>query len=236
MFSIQERLGIASEPIMGAGWQWACMLRSSIPAIVKSFDAEKQTCVVQIAIMEDVLLPPAPTPSNPNPDTTTNVPTDIAIKPLEDVPILMMRVPGWSITLPITEGTECLLIFSDACIDGWWQTGDVSVQYDRRRHDLNDAIALFGPWSQKNALSNYSTDSLQLRSDDGSVVIDMKTEQITIQAPLTQIASQGGTPLALVNQNLITWITGTLIPALAAKGITVSPPPANCVTTTVKGQ
>lgn len=236
MFSIQERLGLPTEPIDGAAWQWACALRSSIPGIVVSFDPVKQTCVVQPSTQEIVLLPPPSTPQNPSPGTTQNIPTSVSIEPIQDVPIIMMRVPGWSITFPITPGTECLLIFSDMCIDGWWQNGGVNAQYDRRRHDLSDAIALFGPWSQPNVLSDYSTNSLQIRSDDKSILIDLTSGQITIQAPAVQILENGGTPLAVVSKPFLDWVTTTLLPALASHSITVATPPSNSLTTVLKAQ
>jgi Phage protein Gp138 N-terminal domain len=259
MLSIQERLSLLTEPIEGAAWQWACALRSSIPGIVKSFDPVKQTCVVQPVIQEIVLLPPPVTAQVPNPGSTQNIPTTVSIEPIQDVPIVMMRVPGWSITLPITEGTECLLVFSDMCIDGWWQSSQVSPPFDRRRHDLSDAIAIFGPWSQPNTLSDYSTDSIQIRSDDKSVIIELTPtninitapDQITISAPtvqinastqaiiqaaLTELMASGGTPLPLINNGLMAWITSVLLPALAAHSITVAAPPSTVVTTTVKAQ
>jgi hypothetical protein len=174
VYSIQERLGLQTEPVQGAAWQWACALRSSVPGIVLSFDSVKQTCVVQVAIQEVVLNPPPGAPTvNGLVDTSQNVPTTVSIKPLQDVPIAMMRVPGWSLTLPITAGSECLLIFADTCIDGWWQNSNVQPPYDRRRHDLSDAIALFGPWSQPKVLANYSTTAMQLRSDDQTVMVSL---------------------------------------------------------------
>ena len=218
MISIQERLGLLTEPIEGAAWQWACMLRSSIPGIVVSFDSDKQTCVVRPAIQELVYLP-APGATN----TTQNIPTSVSIDPLQDVPICMMRVPGWSITLPITTGTECLLLFSDACIDGWWETGQVSAQYDRRRHDLSDAIALFGPWSQPNKLTGYSTTSLQIRSDDQSILIDLAVSAITIKAPSVVVTSGSGTPSPVMTGAWQTWFTTYVLPHITT-GVIPSPP------------
>ena len=151
MYSIPQRLGLECNEIEGAIWQWSCMMRSAIPGIVKSFNSIKQTCVVQVAIREYIMLPGPPSPLYPKPDDHKKIPTSKAIPPLEDVPIIMMRVPGWSITLPIVEGTECLLIFADTCIDGWWQNSGVQASWDRRRHDLSDGFALFGPWSQPNS-------------------------------------------------------------------------------------
>lgn len=192
MLSIQERLSIPTEPIAGAAWQWMCALKCATVGKVISFDPVKQTCVVQPVTQEIMLLPPPATPQNPSPGATQNIPTAVTINPLQDVPISMMRVLGWSMTLPITEGTECLLIHADNCIDGWWQSGQISPQLDRRRHDLSDAIALFGPWSQPNKLTNYSTTSMQLRSDDLSVVVDLGNTGATITAPEITIEASAG--------------------------------------------
>ena len=186
MLSIHERLSILTEPIEGNAWQWACMLRVAIPGQVVSFDTDRQTCVVQPLIQEIVLLPP---PGSTN--STQNIPTPTTIKPLQDVIPIMMRVPGWSLTFPIVAGTECLLIFADMCVDGWWQSGGVQPQFDRRRHDLSDAFALFGPWSNPNKLANYSTSSVQLRSDDQTVMIELTPSEINITAPTLNINTTG---------------------------------------------
>jgi hypothetical protein len=235
MYSIQERLAIETEPFEGQAWQWACKLRCATPGIVVSFDPIKQTCVVQPAIQEFVLLPPPATPQNSSPGTTQNIPTSVTIEPIQDVPIIMMRVPGWAITLPITVGTECLLIFGDNCIDGWWDNGGVNAQFDRRRHNLSDAMALFGPWSQPNKLSNYSTSSMQIRSDDQSVIIDLAVGQIAVTAPVVKVES-GGTPLPLMSQNFLTWFTTYVEPFLTSKGFTGPPPPMNSITSVLKAQ
>lgn len=187
MLSIQERLSLLTEPVSGAAWQWACMLKVAQPGIVISFDPDKQTCVIQPAIQDIVLLPPPVSSQSPAPGTSQNIPTSVAIKPIEDVPIMMMRAGGWSVTFPIVPGTECLLIHADMCIDGWWQNSGVNAQYDRRRHDLSDAFALFGPWSQPNNLTGYSTSSMQIRSDDKSVLIELAPGTINITAATVNV-------------------------------------------------
>jgi hypothetical protein len=231
--SIQERIGVGTEPIEAALWQWACMLRTATPAKVVSFDPDAQTCVVQIATQEQVFLPPPG--NNPHPGTTQNVPTWDTIPNLEDVPILMMRVPGWSITLPITEGTECLLIFADACIDGWYQSGNVSPQFRRRRHSLSDGFALFGPWSHPNKLSNYSTNSMQIRSDDQTVMIELAAGTVNINAPAINLKNIG-TPLPLMNDTFYQWYVTNIQPFLVSKGYAGPPIPAGSETTILKGQ
>lgn len=251
MLSIQERLGIPTEPIAGAAWQWMCMLRCATVGKVVSFDADAQTCVVQPVTQETVLLPPPATPQNPSPGVTQNIPTAVSISPIQDVPIFMMRVPGWSMTLPITAGTECLLIHPDNCIDGWWQSGQISPQLDRRRHDLSDAIAFFGPWSQPNKLANYSTTSMQLRSDDQTVVVDLAVGQITITAPTVAVnatkvvnvtapavktIASGGTAQPLVNQTWLTWYETNIQPFLVEKGYIGPVMPTGSATTVFEAE
>lgn len=243
MLSIQERLGLLTEPVEGAAWQWACWLRSSIPGIVQSFDAATQTCTVRIAIQEVVLKPPPATSQNPSPGTTQNIPVSVTIDDLENVPIIMMRVPGWSITFPITQGTECLILFSDMCIDGWWQNSGVQSQFDRRRHDLSDAIALFGPWSQPNKLSNYSTTSLQIRSDDQTVMVELTSSSILIKAPevdivspLIKAKSPSGTPNPVVTQAFLTWFETVYMPSVSYVGSPPTPPTTGLLTTVLEAE
>ena len=64
----------------------------------------------------------------------------------EDLPILI-DVPVWfpgSYTYNVYEGDECLVVFADRSIDGWYQTGDVSNPISARRHNLSDGIAFVG--------------------------------------------------------------------------------------------
>lgn len=236
MLSIQERLAIHTEVIEGHAWQWACMLRCAIPAIVESFDPVAQTCVVTPVIQEIVLKPAPQTSQGFSPGTIQNIPTSETIEPIQDVPIIMMRTPGWSITFPIVKGTECLLIFSDMCIDGWWKNGGITAQYDRRRHHLSDAFALFGPWSQPNKLTNYSMSSMQLRSDDQSVVIDLSSSGVTITGPAISAIAEGGTSQFLMTGSWETWFVTNILPFLISKGYAGPNPPTNSVTTILKGE
>ncbi|WP_457849452.1 hypothetical protein, partial [Staphylococcus aureus] len=54
-----------------------------------------------------------------------------------------------------------------------------------RMHDLSDGFAILGFRSQPRALSNISTTSAQLRSDDGATFIDLNpgTGEIKVVAP-----------------------------------------------------
>jgi hypothetical protein len=176
------RLKISQEQWNRLRWQLMCDLRVAIPAVIQSFDAEKQTVTVQPAIRENMLFNSVPTPQD--------------LPPLKDIPIIIPRAGGFSITLPVTAGDECLVVFADMCIDAWWQSGGTSnVQPDRRRHDLSDGFAILGCWSQPSVLTSYETDSLQIRSDDGNKVIEVADDAINISvfdSSPVNIVTQGG--------------------------------------------
>lgn len=152
-------------------------LRVAVPAIVQSFDAEKQFVTVQIAIREQIRTPYGP--------------QNTEISPLYCIPIAPFRAGGFAFTLPIQAGDEGFLIFCDMAIDLWKARGGVQNQLVMRRHDLNDSFFLPGGWSQPRVLENYSTTSAQLRSDDGSVVVDVAASGITLTAPKVTINSSG---------------------------------------------
>lgn len=157
-------------------WQMLCGLRVACPGIIQSFDPVKQTVSVQLAIRENILLNLIRTPT--------------AIAPLIDVPIVLPRAGNCTLTMPIQQGDECLVIFGDMCIDGWWQAGGIQNQLDKRRHDLSDGFCIPGPWSQGRTLLNYSPTTAQLRSDDGQTIVEVDpagkvnitAQQVNVQA------------------------------------------------------
>lgn len=145
-------------------------LRVSIPAIVQSFDPETQTVTVQVAIREVVKTPAGPQNTD--------------IYPIAFVPVVFPSAGGFSLTLPVQPGDEGMLVFCDMCIDLWWVRGGVQNQFERRRHDVSDCGFYPGGRSKPRSLSNYSTDSAQLRSDDGSAYVEIAAGQIVnIVAP-----------------------------------------------------
>lgn len=152
-------------------------LRVAIPAIVQDFDVATQTVTVQIALREVV--------------RSDSGPLNIPIQPIYKVPLMLQRAGGFCLTMPVKAGDEGMLIFCDMCIDLWWARGGVQNQLERRRHDLSDCGFYPGLWNQQRLLQQYSTDSVQLRSDDTSVIIDVALDGITLTAPKVTINSGG---------------------------------------------
>jgi hypothetical protein len=193
--------------------------RVSIPAyLAEDMDAATQTVTVQIAIQEK--------------SRTLTGPQWTSIKPIYYVPILVPRGGGSSITLPLKQGDEGLLIFCDCCFDIWWQNGSGGgpvQQIGNHSHEEGDCGFFPGMWSQKNLLSNYSTDSLQVRMDDGSAIVDVSSGSVKVQ-------NNGGTPLALMNDTFYQWYVAHIQPFLVSLGYSGPPVPAGSETTILKGQ
>ena len=213
--------------------QSQCDLRVAVPGIIQSFDPARQLAVVQIALREKVVTP-------------GKSPVDTAISLLKDVPVVLPRGGGYSLTLPLKSGDECLLVFSDMARDYWWLRGGVQNQFELRRHDLSDAFCIPGPWSQPRVLPAYSTTSAQLRSDDGLVKIDLSTTGITVTAPVVAVNAStsaavtaptittkatGGTAQAVLLQAFLTWFETVYMPSV--KYLTTAPPNPTGVTSTV---
>lgn len=185
-------------------------LRVAMPGIIQSFDAEAVTATIQPAVKASVRQADGSVAS-------------VALPLLVDVPVHFQRGGGVTLTFPITEGDECLVIFADRCIDYWWQSGGVQEPVDPRQHHLADAFALVGPQSQAQKISGISTTTAQLRTDDGAafIEIDPSNHGVTVTTPGKLTASaQGGTeinsPEIVLNGNVT--INGNLSQGMGAGG------------------
>ena len=204
-----------SQVIRTQGEQWRQFVRQALmetrcacPGFLTEDLGADQTVTVQLAIQERVRVVPtgavaaasalgAAGASGGQKAQWWDVP------PIVHVPIMTPRGGGYSITLPLKKGDEGMVVFCDACIDFWWANGQANSpvadntgvssgsqrQNEVRHHYVHDCGFYPGLWSKPNALENYSTDSLQVRSDDGTVFIDVAGSGITLNAPLV-VATQ----------------------------------------------
>ena len=67
---------------------------------------------------------------------------------LRDVPVFSPAGAAWE----IQPGDECLVVFADGCIDGWFETGSDALPPSNRMHDLSDGFAFVGFHSKRGAL------------------------------------------------------------------------------------
>ena len=228
-------------------------VRVSTPAfLTEDMDPVTQTVTAQIAISERV--------------RTAKGAQWTQIAPIIMVPVVVPRGGGFSLTLPLKKGDEGMLVFCDTCFDYWWKYGAYGgsgsrPQLEVRRHHVHDCGFLPGMWSQPNVLTDYSTTSVQLRSDDGAVSVSLTPDSVALSADsgattvsltpsgivmntsgsLTMnaasvAADDGGASKFLVNDTFFQWYVTNIQPFLVSKGYTGPALPAGCETTILKGQ
>ncbi|HIF5761049.1 TPA: Gp138 family membrane-puncturing spike protein [Raoultella ornithinolytica] len=184
-------------------------MRVSIPGIIQSFDPDAVTAVVQPAIKGVE-------------HDESGAEVSVSLPLLVDVPVVFPRGGGCTLTFPVKEGDECLVIFADRCIDFWWQSGGIQEPVDGRMHDLSDAFCIVGPQSQAKKISGISTTATQLRTDDGSAFIEVAAgHDVTVKTPGKLTASaDGGTeitsPEIILNGNVT--INGNLSQGMGESG------------------
>jgi len=145
---------------------------TALPGIIESFNAGAVTCIVQPSIKAQVR-------------ASDGSMQWVALPLLLDCPVVFPRGGGCTLTFPVAQGDECLVVFASRCIDAWYSAGGVQVQSEFRMHDLSDGFALPGPFSQATKISGISTSNAQLRSNDGStfVELDPTGQIINVVAP-----------------------------------------------------
>ena len=197
--SIPERLAIGCEIFHKMLDQASRGLRVCCPGIIDSFDAAKQTEKVRLCLRERVRI--------------KGVLSWEEIKPLVDVPIVIPRAGGYTLTLPVTAGDECLVVFGDSCMDAWWQSGGVQNQMDRRSHDLSDGYAILGVWSQPRVLPGYSISAIQMRNDAGTNLVNLAADALSLAF---------GANTLVVNAAGVTITVGSNSITVNAAGITIN--------------
>ncbi|TNH44717.1 phage baseplate assembly protein V [Photorhabdus luminescens] len=214
MINTDERLNrpeavfFAMQEVISAG------LYVSLPCIIQSFDADAITVTAQPAIRWKIRQKDGELES-------------VSLPLLVDVPVIFPRGGGVTLTFPVKAGDECLVVFADRCIDYWWQSGGVQEPVDPRQHNLSDGFAIVGPQSQQQKITNISTNTAQLRSDDGAAYIELdpNNHNITVITPAKLNATvNGGTeitsPEIILNGNVT--INGNLSQGMGAGGGTAT--------------
>ncbi|EPS7437422.1 phage baseplate assembly protein V [Citrobacter freundii] len=196
----------------------AAAVKNVLPGIVRSFDPKTVTCAVDVAIIAQVMK--SGTVAEDYQYESVRYPI------LVDLPVVFPRGGGVTLTFPIKEGDECLIVFSSRSIDFWWQNGGVQERADGRVLDLSDAFVIPGPQSQAQKISGISTSAAQLRTDDGAAFVEVAAgHNITIKTPgqLTATAEGGTTitsPTITLNGNVT--INGNLSQGMGESGGTAT--------------
>jgi len=184
-------------------------LWTAMPGYIVTFDPSAVTAEVQLTVKGIVRKADGSAESQ-----------DLPLLP--DVPVCLPRGGGVTLTFPVKPGDECLVVFSSRCIDGWWQSGGVQLAPELRLHDINDGFAIIGPQSQPNTISGISTETAQLRSDDGAAHIEIHPTRhdINVVTPGNVAATVGGNVAEQVTGNVDMTVGGTVTGSASEWNIT----------------
>jgi hypothetical protein len=174
-------------------------LHTAIPGIIKSFNPVTQTAVVQIAIRRQFV------GDKRDGGGWRDLP------PCGDVPCFFPGGAGFVLAFTPQEGDECLLVFSERAVDGWFQSGGVQNPSEYRLHDFSDGFALVGFSSQPKAIpAFFPGDGMELRSRDGTVAMRVDSLGVTLGGPSGGAAPLPAPPfqLLLADPLVVTWLNG----------------------------
>lgn len=193
---------------------------TALPGTVEAFDPGAMTVSVQLGTKDAIR----------NEDGTVST---SSFPLLTDCPVVWQGGGGVTVTFPIANGDECLVVFASRCIDAWWQSGGVQEQAEPRTHSLADGFVLVGVRSRPRALAGISTTSAQLRSDDGATFIDLNPTAGTlklvapggleIDAPTVKVNSPESTFTgALTVEGAFTFLAGMIGSAVSGAAAVIT--------------
>lgn len=166
----RERINDLETTFLVALQGWQKDLWTALPGIIQSFDPSKKTCSVQVSIQAKQT------------DPETGKSSWVSLPILVDCPVFFPSGGGYTLTFPLVKGDECLVVFASRCIDAWWQSGKVDIQATLRMHDLSDGFVFAGVSSTPNVQPNISVNSTQLRTNAGATFIEIKGNDVNINA------------------------------------------------------
>lgn len=140
---------------------------------------------------------------------------------LEDCPVFIIGGADSYISFPIEKGDTCLVLFNDVNIDNWYLTGEVTVPWNSRQHDISDGIVLVGIRSINNAVFNASSSMLlnggskkiALKNDDEDLKSLIGDQVTTLKSMIDTLKDMNSQINALID----------LIGAITVSGVTTGP-------------
>lgn len=133
-------------------------VRVSMPARIVSFDPATKTAQVEILLkmVDDA-------------DEAIDYP------PLTDCPCVFTRGGGFHVVHPYKAGDNGLVLFSDRCLDGWFESGQAAAPMDYRIHSMSDAYFIGGADNMTN-VSPIPSNAMFIGKDDNSAGLQINSD------------------------------------------------------------
>lgn len=144
-------------------------VHTALPGRVRSYDASTQTADVVLGARR--VVPAAD--EDQDEDTAENLPVLVA------VPVIWPRGGGYRMHAPLAAGDGVLVIFPEASIDRWLDSGDAADPALPTRHGIDGAIAIPGLGFRGGRIGSAPTDGIVIGQDGGP---DVKITGSEVQA------------------------------------------------------
>lgn len=172
-------------------------------ATVQSFDSAANTVVAKINYQQTYL----------QKDSTGYKQVYVDYPILIDVPVIFLCGGTSSLTFPVTQGDQCLILFNDRSISKWTAGARTGPTGSTRLHSLADGIALIG----LNPVSDYDADHALLRY--GNTKVGVSETKVLIENETRNLKTLLTNLTTAINS-----LNSTLISAFGANTTTVGTP------------
>lgn len=105
----------------------------------------------------------------------------ISMPVITNVPVMFPGAGAYRVTFPVEKDEPVLLVFSEASLDAWLESGGEKDPGDDARFHLKDAIALVGLRDFAHAWSKAPTDAMTI-GHDSKGCITVKGDSLTLTA------------------------------------------------------
>ena len=172
-------------------------------ATIQSFDSSTRSVVAKINYQQTYL----------QKDSTGYKQVYVDYPILIDVPAVFLCGGTASLTFPITQGDQCIVLFNDRSIDKWVSGLRTGPTGSTRLHSLADGIAIIG----LNSVTDYDADHALLRY--GDVKVGVSDEKVLIENSTRNLKTLLTNLTTAINS-----LNSTLISAFNANTTTVGTP------------
>lgn len=169
METISQMINNADATFAKMGEAISSKIYCALPAIIESVNYRNQTLEAKpVTIMKST--------------DVKGVQSDVDMPLLVDVPFQCYKGNGYSITVPVKAGDECLIIFTDVDFSAWFQNGGFNYAEHSFIHSYCNAMAIVGFSSEVNAIPNYNPNAIEIRNSDASEKISLSSGNITLKS------------------------------------------------------
>ena len=213
----RERFGNPVTTLLAAFDGLQSQIWTALPGIIQSFDPVAQTARILPALQIKVQQPDGSFVQTTMPE-------------LLDCPVHFPAGGGCTLTFPIIQGDECLVVFASRCIDNWWAMGSPDhitpqTQAEFRMHDLSDGFCIAGFSSKPRVIADISTTAAQFRTDDGATKVEIDPAGIALVTAQSQIALVAPVVTIIapaINMTGLVTLTGSLVASGDVVGVGTS--------------